>query len=477
MAFNPIQTQPFTLAGSGTAIGDSTLVLSSFKQIDGTTTITMTDLGEIGFGTIEPGNGTQEEQICFTGVTQNANGTATLTGVSTVAFSSPYTRTANIAKTHTGGSQFVMSNTSAFYDEYPALPDNATISGQWTFASANSPRMATAVLATQSAQLITKAYADALAIAGAPDATTLVKGIIQLAVATQVQAGTGTGSTGASLVPPNTLFSNTSSATVLIPVTDGTGKIQAGFGGTALGLATLNGSTLVVQNPASASAVAAVSTIPISGTSTTVLADGFQTIHATTAAVLAGGTTSNADATHTHSFEKLAAATTVAVAISNSAAEATLVGYLVPANSLGTLNVLRGKANLSSYSSITGANGVLTLKLKLGSAVAPTTLATLAITNSTGGTVSTNNGWVDFVIYETGVTNAQTAAIQFYTIGNGVYNGTAGTNQDAMAFGNVVGTGTIDSTNAVTLYLTAIFATNNASNLLTVDSSTVEILK
>lgn len=93
----------------------------------------MANFGSIGFGTLEPGNGTQEEQICFTGITQNTNGTAVLTGVSNVLFMAPYTQTPGLAKTHPGSTTFVISNTAGFYDKLTSKSDDETVTGNWTF--------------------------------------------------------------------------------------------------------------------------------------------------------------------------------------------------------------------------------------------------------------------------------------------------------------------------------------------------------
>ena len=77
--------------------------------------------------------------------------------------------------------------------------------------------------------LATKKYADDLAIAGAPDITTSVKGIAELATTAETLIGTSTGSTGAFLVVPNSLFNQTSSAANLVPVTDTDGKLGQDF--------------------------------------------------------------------------------------------------------------------------------------------------------------------------------------------------------------------------------------------------------
>jgi len=139
------QVQADTLAGSGASIGDTTIVLTSFKTIDGVN-LAMTDFGSKCFCTIEPNAGTQEEQITFSGLTQNGNGTCTLTGVKTVLNLYPHTETSGLAKAHAGGVKFVVSNTSGFQQ---SIID----------------------------------YINGIAIAGAPVATPAVSGIAKLSTA------------------------------------------------------------------------------------------------------------------------------------------------------------------------------------------------------------------------------------------------------------------------------------------------------
>lgn len=130
--FEPLQAQNFALAGGGAIAGATSIILKSFKTIDGVN-IAMADLGSIAYMTLEPGNGTSEEQISFTGVTQNASGTATLTGVKNVLFVSPYTEASGTTKTHAGSTTAVLSNTSGFYNKIPFKDNDETITGQWTF--------------------------------------------------------------------------------------------------------------------------------------------------------------------------------------------------------------------------------------------------------------------------------------------------------------------------------------------------------
>jgi hypothetical protein len=106
----------------------------------------MTMVGDKGFATIEPG-AAKEEQISFTGVTQNANGTATLTGVKTVLMVAPYTETDNLAQTHAGGVVVVLSNTSGFYNEIKTYID--TLFSYWAAPVANFAALGTGLIAGQ----------------------------------------------------------------------------------------------------------------------------------------------------------------------------------------------------------------------------------------------------------------------------------------------------------------------------------------
>lgn len=197
------QLQPFSLAGSGNAVTDTSLVLTNMLDIDGNL-VTMAAFGTIGYGTIQPDALGFEEQISFSGITQNANGTATLTGVKHVVMLSPYTETSGMNQAHPGGAVFVISNTSGFYNHLAAKDDAQTISGKWTFpggGDANAPVSGTVYAApTADLEYASKKYVDTTAIAGAPNANTTTKGIVQMATQAQRDAKTATGSTGASLV-------------------------------------------------------------------------------------------------------------------------------------------------------------------------------------------------------------------------------------------------------------------------------------
>jgi len=197
-----IQAQSFALSASGASAGSTSITLQSFLYSDGVTYIQTADLGDWCYMTLEPNNGTQEEAIQFTGVTQNANGTATLTGVSSVGFKYPYTVTSGLALSHAGGVTCIISNDAALYGNIINYINTTTASGI------------------------------------APVASTSVKGLVQLATLAQINAGTPTGSTGASLVitPDQLILSNYNS--VSVP----SGALVATYGSAApTGYLTANG--------------------------------------------------------------------------------------------------------------------------------------------------------------------------------------------------------------------------------------------
>ena len=255
--FTPVQAQKFRLSGSGITASATSVSLQTFKLSDASTTITMADFGDIGYGTLEPGT-SKEEQISFTGVTQNGDGTATLTGVTRgLDF-----RGANCVavtafqQAHAGGAIFILSNTSCFYSQFNIAKNTSTITGVWTFASSTTvwPRMAATTSLTGASRLLlaTLDYVDNVASSGAADADFSTKGLVQIATTTQVASGTPNGGTGAILVPGNQFFGATSSARTMVPVTNSSGKLQQTFfdlteGFTFTGTVIFNGSTTFVQ--------------------------------------------------------------------------------------------------------------------------------------------------------------------------------------------------------------------------------------
>lgn len=174
-----VQAQTFTLAGSGVSQGDTTLTLVSFNGINGVA-LTMSNFGTIGYGTCEPSSGRNEEQISFTGITPNMDGTVTLTGIKSVLNISPYTETSSFSQGHPGATTFIISNTAGFYNTFANKENDEDITGvTWLV---DDP--------TVSRQIANKEYVDGIAIAGSPPASEVLPGISMEATQAEVNAGT-----------------------------------------------------------------------------------------------------------------------------------------------------------------------------------------------------------------------------------------------------------------------------------------------
>lgn len=132
-----VQAQKFRLAGSGVTSSATSIILQTFKTPNGTN-LTTSDFGTVGYLVLEPGT-SREETISFTTVTQNADGTATLSGVTRgLGFVAPYTSVLANQVSHGGGAIAVLSNPPAFYDEFTNKNNDETIDGTWDFTAVPS---------------------------------------------------------------------------------------------------------------------------------------------------------------------------------------------------------------------------------------------------------------------------------------------------------------------------------------------------
>lgn len=230
MSFFTASGQSFTL-GSSISSTQTTILLTSFTVPVTGTNITMASMGtSIAYGTLAPGT-SQSELISFTGVTQNSDGTATLTGVTRgLNKEYPYTESSSFKQPHAGQTIFILSDAPQVFNEYAAKRNDETITGRFTFPQSGtaSAALVGAVYAApvQDTEIASKKYVDDTAISGSPNATTSVKGIIQLPTQTQQEAGTSTGSTGASLV----LTNNQYGARTYLGYTTTTGSTNAYIG-------------------------------------------------------------------------------------------------------------------------------------------------------------------------------------------------------------------------------------------------------
>lgn len=207
---------------------DNTISLSSFQTPDGRNLV-MSMFGTTGYGTLDPTNTARLESISFTGITQNADGSATLTGVSRgLDFVSPYTASTTLEKTHLVGSNFILSNTSAFYgNEFALINNNQTFNGINTFLT---PPILNDSNATSTSQAASRAYANSLAIQGSATSTINNSGIGILATGSQAANGTY-----GSLQDTHFLGTNISTSTYMggrsnqVVVTGGSNTIDPNF--------------------------------------------------------------------------------------------------------------------------------------------------------------------------------------------------------------------------------------------------------
>ena len=202
--FNFVQLQDLKLAGSGISLSDTTIVLQSMKLIDGVTNVSMSMFGTIGQAVIEPDT-SREENISFTGITINADQTATLTGVTRgLDFKTPYTAVAGNRKAHAGGSILRISNTAPFYNQIAVKDNDETITGAWIFPNAEPtrPKIAADTDATDAKSLVTLGQLSRTATGGAVNASTTVSGLVEIATQDEVEDGTATGGTGAVVAVP-----------------------------------------------------------------------------------------------------------------------------------------------------------------------------------------------------------------------------------------------------------------------------------
>lgn len=196
--------------GQSIGASDSTIKISSFKEPVSGIPYTMTYLGsDIEYGTISP-QSSISEFISFSGITQNSDGSATLTGVIRGLSRTPGTggcvASSTLAQSHAGQSILILSNPPCQLAEYAPLRTAATISNIWTFASTTAPQYDANYLAAGN-QFVSYNQLAATAIQGGATSTEGVLGLVRLASFTQIGSSTASSTAGqfglAPLVIPN----------------------------------------------------------------------------------------------------------------------------------------------------------------------------------------------------------------------------------------------------------------------------------
>ena len=190
--FNPTGGNTYTLQSSISS-SQTSITLTSFTEPVSNIPYTMSYLNsDIEYGTIAPSSGSSEF-VSFTGITQNSNGTATLTGVTRGLARTPgntgCVASTTLARAYPGQSQFILGNSPCFYSEYATKRNDQVITGQWRFDQYPTAS-STVGFATTSWQFITYGQAAAIAAQGAATSTESIAGITRLGTALQAASST-----------------------------------------------------------------------------------------------------------------------------------------------------------------------------------------------------------------------------------------------------------------------------------------------
>lgn len=451
-AVTPVGSTQFSLAGAGVNSTQSTVPLASFTTPDGRPLI-MSMFGSIGYGALEPQSTAKLEDVTFTGITQNTNGTAALTGVTRGNdFVSPYAASTTLAHSHAGGATFILTNTPGFYTQFAAVNNAQTIYGAWTYSSTSPPRYdqpgaqaGGSYIATTS-EFASVAYVNATGAGVNVNATQTVKGIVQLATGLQAASSTATGSTGASLALTSSIATDTPNTN-----TRGTRVLMSTIGG-FLNQAWLD----LTANWTFTGAVNIAATTAKNFTLNSV-AYVFPTTQATAStSALVNDASGNLSWVP---ISRLIATTTAITTLTGSAATSTVLSITIPGNTLGKTGILRFRFP-GSYGLGTNSDASF-FAIGYGNST-----TTFPIINSSGAGVNGQIGTTEIDIYANGSTNSETISIvsQYTT------SGVVGTSKSISL--SSTGTYAVDSTQAQPLMITWLGSTSSANfswNVLTAE--------
>lgn len=436
-----VQTNTLYLAGSGSIIGATSVVLTSLTDIYGNV-LTMADFGTTGYITLEPDT-TNEEGATFTGITANANLTYTLTGIKTILAKAPYTQTSGLVRQHSGGTKVVITDNVAFWDSFANKANDETITGVWLAPTGGTGSQ------------IATATDIASAVSGASGtATNLVFGTVKLDVAA-VSGPTpiAVGSNSPLIVPTGTSggiigFTSTTARSSSVLLTNHALIVGGGAGATPTPLASLGTTTTVLHGNASGDPTfgAVVLTTDVSGI-----------------LPVANGGTGSATAAYSNLLYQSSVSLTQNIANTSKNA---LITKAIAGGTLSTGNVIK----IHMEGTWTNANSAVptnTLTVDYGA----TTVFSTVLTAGTG--TSTYNFIWDVYIYATGATGTQTT--------KGIYNslivntGTIATLTGHSA--EATATSTEDSTASKNVIVSTQLSTASNPPTLVITDYTIEVLR
>lgn len=469
VGFNPTGGLTYRLQSSiGTT--DTSVTLSSLKNRSDIP-LTMAYLGtDIGYGTLSPQT-SRSEFISFTGVTQNANGTAQLTGVTRgLSDIFPFTASTTLRNSHPGQSVFILSDSPQLFDEYTKKRSTEVITDVWQFRVPPLGCGTGFTTATSSNQLACRSYVDGVTSQGAAIATSSLQSstLGLVAVATSTGAAQNLGSTTGAYA----LHSGISIATPLtenyakgfVPITDlVTGKLHPNFTATTTDytwtgnttFSTTTATNLVTFNGASATTTFNTP-VNLVGTTTP---NGFRlrdkagnargpiTVD-TFSRQLSGTTTQTTD-----------------VFLDSTPTGTGIMNRMIPGGTLGTTTVISGKIFISDYSL---NNGTFAIKMSYGKQIVAS--STIAVT--TGSTQLF--GYLEFMLMSAGTTATQEASFNAFLFSRS-HGDLASSPLGVYSHWGDIGAGTVDSTLDQQLTFEAQYANNNIDNDLTVSHWYVDI--
>lgn len=344
--FNPTGGKTYRLQSSITST-QTNITLSSFKEPVSNIPYTMSYLNsDIMFGTINPQNNNSKEFVSFTGITQNSDGTATLTGVTRgLGFSYPYTASTTLAQAHSGQSIFILSNPPQLYGKYANKSNPETITGLWTY---NTVLPTSSLVATTSVQFVTKALLDATSFQGVATSTESAGGIVELGtLAEQASSFDGGVSKPTVLQTKNSTSTCQVVGSYNIVASTTTGKMDKGcFDQTAM--YNFTGARNNFQNASSTGISAGY--LYIGGTATSSISStGVLTLGTTTAGVLQTSTSGIVYAGSAPRFTY--ASTSAGASVTNGYATST-ANFVVPA--LNASSTIHFKGNFTCDNSANG---------------------------------------------------------------------------------------------------------------------------
>lgn len=267
-SFRVVQTPVYHLYTGESGTATTARITPYPTDLDGVK-LTMTDFGTTPTVTIDPGLKNIEEIESFTGITDNGDNTATLTGLSRdLASKYPYT-TAGTGRTHGSGATIVFGNNPQIYGRLAALENPNTWSAVQTFASTSQPVYDGNPSFSNPLALPDIAYVLGVAISGAGTSTENTMGIVRLATFGQVGTGIASSTSGAPYVIENKFASSTYNGSTVfqgeIPALRSSFNIDPNF------IATSSGNNYVwggIQNFNATTTVTGAGGLQVSATST-----------------------------------------------------------------------------------------------------------------------------------------------------------------------------------------------------------------